>query len=184
MKVVGVGPAPGHLTEKAIEEIKNARIVYGSKRALEIAKRYIQGKKIVLTNFRGIKSREEGIILSTGDPMVSGLGYMGDEIIPGISSVQLVCARLKVDLCECVVIDAHGKELNSVGEDLKKTIEMRRYAIILGDDKFSLKNLKTIIGDRYCWICENLGYRDERVTYCKISDSPEIKSSLVVVVVK
>ncbi len=184
MKVVGVGPAPGHLTESAIREIENARIVYGSRRALKIAERYIRGKKIVLKTFKGIKLEGHGVILSTGDPMVSGLGHMGDEIIPGISSVQLVCAKLKVDLCECVVIDAHGRKLNSVEGDLKKTIEMGRYAIILGDDKFSMKELENMIGDRYCWICENLGYRDERIVHCRISESPEIKSSLVIVVVR
>ena len=184
MKVVGVGPAPGFLTEIAIEEIKKARIIYGSKRALDISEKYIQGVSVVLKDFKAIEPEEGAIILSTGDPMVSGIGYMGDEIIPGISSVQLVCARLKIDLCNSVVIDAHGKEMQSIEKDLKKTIEMGRYAIILADKKFSLKKLKDTIGDRDCWICENLGYVNERITFCKTSHSPRIESSLTIVVVR
>ncbi|RJS71581.1 MAG: cobalt-precorrin-7 (C(5))-methyltransferase, partial [Candidatus Syntrophoarchaeum sp. WYZ-LMO15] len=37
MKIVGVGAAPGMLTEEAIREIKRAKVIYGSKRAIEIA---------------------------------------------------------------------------------------------------------------------------------------------------
>ena len=37
MIVVGVGVGPGMLTEEGIEAIRKASVVYGAKRALEIA---------------------------------------------------------------------------------------------------------------------------------------------------
>jgi hypothetical protein len=37
MRIVGVGCGPGMLTEEAIHALKDARRVYGSRRAIEIA---------------------------------------------------------------------------------------------------------------------------------------------------
>ena len=38
MKIVGVGCAPGMLTEEAVRVLRGARKVYGSRRAIEIAR--------------------------------------------------------------------------------------------------------------------------------------------------
>ena len=41
MKIIGVGCGPGLVTEQAIRELKKARIVYGSERAIELARPYL-----------------------------------------------------------------------------------------------------------------------------------------------
>ena len=51
MKIVGVGAGPKMITEQAIEVIKAAEVVYGSTRAIELAKAHIMGEARVLTNF-------------------------------------------------------------------------------------------------------------------------------------
>ena len=35
---------------------------------------------------------KDAVILSTGDPMLAGLGYLAGEVIPGISSSEVVCS--------------------------------------------------------------------------------------------
>ncbi len=182
IKIVGVGPAEGYLTERAIEEIERAEVVYGSKRALEIAKRHVKGKAVVITKFdeetyRKIAEEGKGkrvVVLSTGDPMVSGLGKkIEGEVEPGISSVQLALARLKVDLTEVVVIDCHGKDRL---DEVLKAFELGRHALILADSKFDVEKLRKFAD---VVVLENLGYENER-----ICENCEIKSDLVILFAK
>ena len=44
MKIIGVGAGPGLLTKEAIKAIENAKIIFGSKRAIELAKEHIKCK--------------------------------------------------------------------------------------------------------------------------------------------
>lgn len=182
IKVVGVGPARGYLTERAIREIERAEVVYGSRRAIEIAKRYIKGETVVIARFEDEIYRriaEEGkkrkvVVLSTGDPMVSGLGKKIDgEVEPGISSVQLALARLKVDLTEVVVIDWHTDECM---DDVLKAFEMGRDALILANSRSNVKKLSELAN---VVVLENLGYESER-----ICENCEIKSDLVILFAK
>ena len=169
--VVGVGCCPGHITEKAIEELKRAEVVFGSRRALEIAKGFIRGKVVELRRFdeetmRRIEElgKERRVaVLSTGDPMVAGLGKkIEGEVVPGISSVQLALAKLKLDLSEVVVLDCHGKGCE----------DRERKRLILADRNFDTSKFKRYV------VLENLGYENER-----ICENCDIESDLVIVVV-
>jgi len=180
--VVGVGASEGYLTEKAVEEIRKADIVYGSKRALEIAKKHIRSSFVEIKRFnedvyRAIKKeskRKRVVVLSTGDPMVAGLGRrIKGDIIPGVSSIQLAMARLGVDLTEVMVIDGHAKDCI---EEVKKAFKIGRNALILADSRFNLEKLKTFAD---VTVLENLGYEEERI--CK---GCEIKSDLVILFAK
>ncbi len=180
--VVGVGASEGYLTEKAIEEIRKADIVYGSKRALKIIKKYIRSSFVEIKRFnedvyRTIKKegkRKRVVVLSTGDPMVVGLGKrIKGDVISGVSSIQLAMAKLGVDLTEVMVIDGHAKDC--IGE-VKKAFKIGRNVLILADSKFNLEKLKTFAD---ITVLENLGYEEERI--CK---DCEIKSDLVILFAK
>ena len=180
--IVGVGASKGYLTERAIEEIQKADIVYGSKRALEIAKKYIKSNFVEIKRFsRDVYKamEEEGkrrrvVVLSTGDPMVIGLGKkIKGDVIPGVSSVQLAMANLGVDLTEVMVIDGHAK---GCIEEVKKAFEIGRDALILADSKFNPEILRTFAD---VTVLENLGYEGERI--CK---DCEIESDLVILFAK
>lgn len=41
MKIVGVGVGPGMLTVEAVKAIQHAEVIYGSKRAIELAAEHI-----------------------------------------------------------------------------------------------------------------------------------------------
>jgi cobalt-precorrin-7 (C5)-methyltransferase len=93
MKIVGVGCGPGMLTADAIRVISGARLIYGSSRAIEIAREIIPDGCEVheITSYRRLRELpEEAVVLSTGDPMLAGLGYLPGEVIPGISSLQVL----------------------------------------------------------------------------------------------
>ena len=112
MIVVGVGVGPGMLTEEGIQAIRKASVVYGAKRALEIAQDYISCEAKPIKDYKSLHLLPaDAVVLSTGDPMFSGLGKFAgekDTVIPGISSMQVACARTKVNLTNLCAITAHG----------------------------------------------------------------------------
>ncbi|MDD1724464.1 MAG: SAM-dependent methyltransferase, partial [Methanospirillum sp.] len=112
MKIVGTGCGPGMLTEMAIEEIKKAGMIVGSKRAIDLASHYIPPgcDTRIIEDYKSLRSLpDSAVLLSTGDPMLSGLGYLGGDVIPGISSVQYGAAKTGVSLTGLVIISAHGR---------------------------------------------------------------------------
>ncbi|HHI30843.1 MAG TPA: cobalt-precorrin-7 (C(5))-methyltransferase, partial [Candidatus Methanoperedenaceae archaeon] len=86
MKIVGVGVSKGMLTEEATSVIKSAKVIFGSKRAIAIASPYIKSETHEIDFKHLDEIPDDAVVLSTGDPMLSGLGALLDgEIIPGIS---------------------------------------------------------------------------------------------------
>ncbi len=189
VKVVGVGAAPNQITLEAIKAISEANKVYGSKRAIETVKEYIRGEYEIIKDFSKMEVDKDAVFLSTGDPMVSGLGTLlakrgyDIEVVPGISSVQLVLARLKMDLCECCVVDAHAK--TDYIEEIEKIVKIRRSIIILGDKNTDLRKIKEVAEkfNAQLFLCENLGYEDERIVEVT-EEIPEVRSSLAIAVLK
>jgi cobalt-precorrin-7 (C5)-methyltransferase len=169
VKIVGVGAGPEMLTEEAIKAIEGANVVYGSARAIELAKAHIRGEVRVLTNFDLFEDTEDVCVLSTGDPMLSGLGKKAPndaEIISGISSLQLACARQKVDIADTL------RTLSTLG----------RMLFVLPDPSFDLGKICTFLdacgykGDVVLF--EDLGYERERITVGSIHTPPKRTSAL------
>ena len=190
MKIVGVGAGPKMITEEAIEVIKTADVVYGSARAIELAKAYIRGEARVLTHFDIFENNERVCVLSTGDPMLSGLGKKAPdnaEIISGISSLQLACARQKVDIADVLVVTTHGRNLSESKDKLKCTFTFGRKLFILPDPDFGLDEICAFLdacgykGDVVLF--EDLGYKSERITYGSIQSPPNRVSDLFCILI-
>lgn len=126
LKLVGMGPGSAdYITQIAKQSVQNAQIVIGAKRALEMFSGFICGESLVLTaqNMKdglqyGLDSAKEKkvVILSTGDPGFSGLlgtiikiaGKTVDvEVVPGVSSVQVCAARLRIRWDTAVLLSFH-----------------------------------------------------------------------------
>ncbi len=178
MKVVGVGCGPGMLTEAAIRAITGASLIMGSKRAIELAARFIpEGCEVqVITDFSSFSVPDHAVVLSTGDPMLAGLGFLGGDIIPGISSLQLAAARLAIPLEEVVVVRAHGNENQPDYAGIARALDQGRLVFIITDPKFSIPRLCQAIGegreDVSIALCEDLGYPEERIAVGPLSDPP------------
>lgn len=156
LNIVGVGICEGQITERASKLISQAEIVFGSKRALQLASKFISGEFYELKSFEertykeieNIAERKNVVVLSTGDPMVAGLGTkLKGNVEPGISSVQMALAKLREDLCNAVVIDAHAKNAEKELELIEK-----RNLIILADKKFD----PSVFGSRKVALIEDI----------------------------
>ena len=115
MIIVGVGAGAGMLTEEGISRIRAAKRIYGSDRALELARGYAADAVLMpITDYAALRGLPaDVVVLSTGDPLMAGLGYLPGEVVPGISSMQAAFARLKVSWTNVAVVNAHGKDHTS-----------------------------------------------------------------------
>jgi cobalt-precorrin-7 (C5)-methyltransferase len=179
MKIIGVGCGPGMLTEQAMREISRAAVIYGSDRAIDLAKPCIPTGCVVKTidDFKLLKNLPENVvILSTGDPMLAGLGYLSGEVIPGISSFQLATARLKIPISRVSVIVAHGKGHEKGMQDTLSEVKMGKIVFLLADPKFNVQDLYdrlvALAIPLKIALCENLGYPDEHVLIRDIQSPP------------
>ncbi len=184
MKIVGVGAGPGMLTQEAIETIESARRVYGSPRALALAREHIKVKPIVLEDY-DLKLEEDACVLATGDPMLSGLGKKaphGSTMIPGISSLQLACSREMIDIADIIVLSTHGKDANHAEKAIESALCFERAIFIVADPRFDLSDICTYLTkkgyDGDIALLEDLGYETERAAYGTISCPPTRQSSL------
>ena len=85
MKIVGVGCGPGMLTEQATQAIRAAHLIYGSSRAIDMAKNLIPENCTVrsISDYRNLSQLpDNAVVLSTGDPMLAGLGTCPERWCP------------------------------------------------------------------------------------------------------
>jgi cobalt-precorrin-7 (C5)-methyltransferase len=174
------------LTEEAIRAIGEARLIYGSERSIDLVRDHIfPGSEVrVIEDYRRLRTLpEEAVVLSTGDPMLSGLGYLEGRIIPGISSFQVACARLKISLLNVVPITVHGLRGRGVqGRGLDPqaiAFELRRgkCVFLLTDGGTDLEGLCRHLEDvglsRNVAVLTDLGYPTERIIRGSTALPPE-----------
>ncbi len=178
------------LTQEAIEAIEGATVVYGSTRALALASKHIKGKATVLENY-DLNVEEDACVLSTGDPMFSGLGKKaprGSQIIPGISALQIACAREEIDMSDVISVDAHGRDAERAKENLETILCVNRTIFVVAESRFDLKDVcahlakKGFDGD--VAVLEDLGYPNERIAHGTIASPPVRRSSLFSVLLR
>ncbi len=190
MKIVGVGAGPGLLTEKAISVIRNAELIYGSKRSIELAKEHIECTTHEITDYTLNSLPQNAVVLSTGDPMLSGLGKFAkdaDEIIPGISSMQIACSKLRLDIEDIAVITAHSRDIERVKDRLVRELEEGKNVFLLPDAAFGAAEVAEFLKSRCILrrisVCERLAYPDERILTGTTEHPPIVRSNLYCIVI-
>lgn len=190
MIVIGVGCGPGMMTEEAMRELAKARTVYGSKRSVELASAHLRkGARIVpVDDYAALDDvPEEAVLLSTGDPMLAGLGHRAERVIPGISSMQAAYARLGAPQENTVIMSAQGKYHAIALRNAAEEVLRGRNVFLLTDPTFSVAELANKLAssspESRIAVCERLGYPDERVQVGTALEPPETRSNLFVVVV-
>ena len=192
MKIVGVGCGPGMLTEEAIRVIASATSVYGSDRAIELAREHIPKNCDVrsIDDFKNLSHLpEDAVILSTGDPMLAGLGYLSGDVVPGISSLQVAAARLRIPLARVAVVVAHGKGHEKGMQETLLEVKRNKIVFLLADPKFNVTELyqrlsaAEIPAPLRIAVCENLGYPDERIITGDLQAPPMPAASLYSLVI-
>jgi cobalt-precorrin-7 (C5)-methyltransferase len=190
MKIVGVGCGPGLLTEEAISVIRSATRIYGSDRAITICRPHIAPDCAVSTidDFKALHTLpDDAVVLSTGDPMLAGLGYLKGDVVPGVSSLQVAAARLRIPLARVVPVVAHGTGHEQGMNDTLDEVLCKKIVFLLADPKFDTRELytrlKALSLPIRVAVCENLGYPDERITTGTVDSPPEISSDLYSLVI-
>ncbi len=190
MIVVGVGCGPGHLTEEGARKVREARSIYGSKRAIELASAHIaQGCEInVIKDYSRLNELPSDVVLlSTGDPMLAGLGHLGSEVVPGISSMQLAFARLRLDMGKVSIVSGHGKEHSGAIEETAQELKRGKIVFLLTEPAFPTNDLfaRLRAEDMKVMIatCEDLGYPEERIAQGSVDEPPEVRSKLYSLVI-
>jgi cobalt-precorrin-7 (C5)-methyltransferase len=180
MKIIGVGCGPGLLTAQAVRELKKARAAYGSERAIELARPHLSPHCTVksIDDYKRLHTLpDDAVVLSTGDPMLAGLGYLKGEVIPGISSLQVACARLHIPLSRVSVVVAHGRGHEKGMRDTLEEIRRQKIVFLLADPKFDVHELYSRLSGQkeplQVALCENLAYPDERIVVSRIESPPE-----------
>ena len=199
--IVGIGPgSEEYLTLKAKNVVESSDIVIGSKRALDLFKDDIQKIELNAKNMENMMKEavqlvKEGrlvSLLSTGDPGFSGilkpiLNLNEDieiEVVPGISSVQLCAARLKIPWDDADLVTLHGKgtskHILDIIDNGKPTIILPNFnPVELAD--FLIEN--GVDEERKAAICEKLSYDDEKVVETSLKDILEMEFSYMCVMV-
>jgi len=190
MKIIGVGCGPGLLTEQAILELKRAGSAYGSDRAIELARAYLPKNCMVrsIDDYKKLPAlAENAVILSTGDPMLAGLGYLKGTVIPGISSLQIAAARLRIPLSRIVVVVAHGRGHEQAMRDTLDEVQKKKIVFLLADPKFSTASLYSSLAalslPLQVAVCENLAYPEERIVVGDITSPPHPEADLYSLVI-
>lgn len=211
--VVGVGPGdPAYLTEKARRLLSDAHRVVGFEAALRVVEPLLRTTPTVMT-YRNqeavIRSLAEetavtgGVVLCCwGDPSVSDRELLERlwaaglrvEIVPGISSVQIACARLQIPLEATLFITFHkrGDITADKAELLEALRRERRHVIVLPRpwDFMPVAMARWLLEEglppsRTVWVLERLTLLDERIqrlTLAALAAAEEAFSDLCVVV--
>jgi len=190
MKIIGVGCGPGLLTDQAVQELKKARSAYGSDRAIELARAYLPKNCTVrsIDDYRNLAGLpDDTVILSTGDPMLAGLGYLAGDVIPGISSLQVAAARLHLPLARVAVVVAHGHGHEQGIRDTVDEVQRGKIVFLLADPKFTLSDLYSrlaaISPSLQVAVLENLAYPTERIVVGDAASRPRPESGLYSLVI-
>lgn len=199
--IVGIGPGSSeYLTQAAVEVVQKSDVIIGSKRALDlfqvdIPKVELDPKKMkdsLMDALNFVKKGKNVALLSTGDPGFSGvlkpiLNLNKDieiEVIPGVSSIQLCAAKLKISWDNANLITMHGKGFSKKIVDL---INNGKPSIILPDfkpselAKFLIQN--GVDGNRKATVCEKLSYEDERIFETSLIDISKMYFSYMSIIV-
>lgn len=185
-----MGAGPNLLTREAASAIEGAKIIFGSKRAIELAKEHIKCETHELDDYTLKSLPNDAVVLSTGDPMLSGLGKFAkkwDVVIPGISSLQLACSYLRMDVDGLAVITAHSRDIDAVKTRVISELDEGKNVFILPDAAFGVNELVSLMKHRgllrKIWVFEKLGYPDEHISEGTTEKPPVASSGLYCIMI-
>ncbi len=189
--MVGLGPgSEEYLTLRAIRELMNADVVLTPGRFVDIVCKYARHAEILKLDPRRVNdqirevyreySDRNVLIVSSGDPLFSGIAKnalvqdIPCRIVPGISSVQVACARILTSWDNMAFLTLHEEHhrrfydvfVNNVGR-LRAKFSM--LTTPQHDPVTILKDLSMRLKRYVFYVCENLTLANERIV--KIEDN-------------
>ena len=190
--IAGTGAGSENLlTPEVINALKNSECIVAHTGKIALIRRFAnQAELFELADFKNLSNleklfreilavHERVLLLVSGDPgMFSLMSFVRRKFpgvnlraLPGISSLQVLCARVCESWHDAVIISGHGREISLV--KLLNTVERNRLVIIFCDgvnspekicrELLALENICVTIG-------ENLSLESERISSGAASD--------------
>ena len=168
-EIIIAGAGVGSLTLEVQEALKNADVIFAASRFVNLVP---SGKKVIdIKNYSQLEN-ETGkiIILVSGDTGIFSLlpvlqkkfTHENFTLLPGISSLQVICARAGEVWNDAKIFSGHGRDLDA-GKFLN-AVERNRITILFCDKVISPK-----------WACEKLACLDVEVFIGSNLGSPDEK---------
>lgn len=177
--IVGIGMGNHEtLTFEAHKKIQESNALIGAKRMIDSFDSF-QGTKFEAINPKEItdwilnhKDYDSISVLMSGDvgffsgakKLVASLEAYDVELIPGISSLQYFCAKLKVSWEDIKILSLHGRDANLLGEVQTN----QRIFLLTGTDHPVNEICKELaeadLGQLNIFVGERLSYAEERIT--------------------
>lgn len=193
IRLVGIGPGSfKYTTLEAIERIKAADRVIAFGRIARTAKEirtdiYVINRVDEVIDM--LDAEIDTVILASGDPCFYGIldflqkqGVNLYEVVPGLSCIQYMMAKLKKSWHDAALISFHGREA-----DLRN-IYKGRAAIILADSKHTPGYISCYLHEKglrgRIYAGFNLSYEDELIVEKRIGEGIENISPLALVVIE
>jgi precorrin-6B C5,15-methyltransferase / cobalt-precorrin-6B C5,C15-methyltransferase len=185
--IVGVG-ADGltGMTSRSREVVQNAELLFGSESVLRLvpevdAIRIRIGSELqeVVEQVRSNLGRKRMVFIATGDPLFYGVArYLTDrlgkesfEVLPHLSSMQLAFARIKETWEEAYLTDLSARPFEDAIDRIRLTETVGLFTSeIYHPARIARELLSRGIDYFRCYVCENLGGRDERITQGTLTD--------------
>jgi len=193
--VIGLGVAEkAKFSEAAEQALFCADLVIGSSRQLKVIEAQLKPQQETkelpklseLSALIDQKPEKNIVVLASGDPLYFGIGrwflkhYDVDQVHfhPAVSSIQAACHLVGVALQDTEVFSLHGRPL----EKLRTTLRKNQYFVVLTDKKskpamLAQECLSAGFGQSVFWVCENMGYANQRVR--KLSVEQLLKDKLL-----
>ncbi len=180
--VVGLGPGSrDYLTEAAEHAINQADILIGGRRHLDMYNHLTVEKYPITADMAplvdiieaNVAAGKHVVVLASGDPGFYGilstlkrrLPGLRPEVVPGISSFQLGCAKLGISWEDACLTSCHGRDPAALVAAVNKHAKV----ITLTDPQNTPPALARAllgggIGDLSVHVACNLSYNDESLT--------------------
>ncbi|WP_125135643.1 precorrin-6y C5,15-methyltransferase (decarboxylating) subunit CbiE [Petrocella atlantisensis] len=180
INVVGIGPGKASgLTIEAQDRIKKGQCVIGTKRQLASTGMNIIKPIVYSGRMEDLEAKikeqlilnqsDEVVVLASGDPSIYGLskclmdlfGKDAVHVTAGISAIQYLFARIKLDMNDLYITSAHGKR-----PDFDLLFKMPKVALVtdgsIGPYEIGQEAILRGFNPRMI-IGENLSYDDESI---------------------
>ena len=189
---VGIGPGDRRwLTQEAAGKIREADCIFGAPRLLAAFPEkqgfpYYRGEEIAPI-LREQKPRKAVVLFSGDSGFFSGAKDLFEElrkrvsdrcritVLPGISSISYLAARIGVPWSEACVISLHGRDTEICFEEAVRGVKEHPYTYLLVSGVRDVTRLAKLLLEREMSHClMTLGYRlsyeDESIRTCSIRE--------------
>ena len=180
INVLGLGPGSLDYTLPVVlKEIEKSDIIIGGKRHIESLEKYAENKEYyyikadlqkVLNFIEKNRNKKISLILSGDTGFYSMLAFMRKHfkanelnVIPGISSIQYMFAKVSDYWNNAFVSSVHGREIDYV----EKLHEFGKIGLLTDNkntpQKIAERLVEAGMGDAIIFVGENLSYENERI---------------------